>query len=162
MTLNHSSLADLFSDIADAIRAKTGGSSDIVADDFPDEIAAIPSGGGGTSKNAQIAPGFGRTNQTAYTAISGQSITVAKTGTYHVYWEGYRSSTSGTNGSCLYIGDSAHSSGNQTTFDATLTNCQAVHLTNVSLTKDQVITVRARARSTSYYMYVFGLTIIEA
>lgn len=113
-------------------------------------------------KAVQIAPGFGRTNQTSYTAISGQEITVAKTGTYHVYWTGFRSSTSGSNGSALYVDDSAHTSGNQTTFDGTLTNCQSVHLTNVSLTKDQVITVRARARGTQYYMYVFGLTIIEA
>lgn len=44
----HNSLAALFDDIADAIRAKTGSSAQIVADDFPDEIAAI-SGGGGAS-----------------------------------------------------------------------------------------------------------------
>lgn len=43
----HASLASLFSDIADAIRAKTGGSAAIVADDFPTAIAAIPTGGGG-------------------------------------------------------------------------------------------------------------------
>lgn len=44
----HTSLASLFGAIADAIRAKTGSSAQIVADDFPDEIAAI-SGGGGAS-----------------------------------------------------------------------------------------------------------------
>lgn len=32
-------------DIADAIRAKTGGTAPIMVDDFPDEISAIPSGG---------------------------------------------------------------------------------------------------------------------
>lgn len=37
----HTSLTSLFSDIADAIRAKTGGSSSIVADDFPTAIAGI-------------------------------------------------------------------------------------------------------------------------
>lgn len=41
---NHTSLASLFSDIADAIRAKTGGSAQIAADDFPTAIAAIPAG----------------------------------------------------------------------------------------------------------------------
>ena len=40
----HTSLTALFSDIADAIRAKTGGSASIVADDFPTAIAAIPAG----------------------------------------------------------------------------------------------------------------------
>ena len=38
---NHTSLASLFSDIADAIRAKTGGSAQIAADDFPTAIAGI-------------------------------------------------------------------------------------------------------------------------
>ena len=38
---NHTSLASLFSDIADAIRAKTGGSTQIAADVFPTAIAGI-------------------------------------------------------------------------------------------------------------------------
>lgn len=42
---NHTSLASLFSDIADAIRAKTGGSSNIIADNFPTAISQIPTGG---------------------------------------------------------------------------------------------------------------------
>lgn len=40
---NHTSLASLFGDIADAIRAKTGGSAQITADDFPTAIAGITS-----------------------------------------------------------------------------------------------------------------------
>lgn len=114
---------------------------------------------GGSSKNVQVAAGCDRVSTTSYSAVSGQTLTVAKTGTYDVYWSGYRSSTGGTNGSCLYIGNTAHTSGNQTTFT---NNGQYVHLTNVSLTKNDVITVRARARGTSYYMYVANLTIIEA
>ena len=113
---------------------------------------------GGTSKNVQIASGVDRVNTTSYTAVNGQTLTVTKTGTYHVYWTGFRSSTSGTNGSQLYIGNTAYGSA-QTTFT---NNGQAVHLTNVSLTANQTITVRARARGTSYYMYVGNLTIIEA
>lgn len=113
---------------------------------------------GGSSKNVQVASGVDRVSTTSYTAVNGQSLTVATTGTYDVYWTGYRSSTGGTNGSCLYIGDSAHTSGNQTTFT---NNAQTVHLTGVSLTKDDVVTVRARARGTSYYMYVGNLTIVQ-
>lgn len=45
MPNTHSTLSSLFTDIANAIRNKTGGSSPIVADDFPTEIANIPSGG---------------------------------------------------------------------------------------------------------------------
>lgn len=112
----------------------------------------------GSSKNVQIAQGVNRVNTTDYTAVSGQTLTVAETGKYDVYWSGYRSSTSGTSGSQLYIDDTAYSSAN-TTFS---NNGQSVHLTNVSLTKNQVIEVRARARNTSYYMYISNLTIIQS
>lgn len=112
---------------------------------------------GGQSMNVQVAAGVNRVNTISYTAVSGQSITVAETGTYDVYWAGYRSSTSGTSGSQLYIGNTAYGSA-QTTFSS---NGQSVHLTNVSLTKNQVVTVRARARGTSYYMYVANLTIVQ-
>ena len=123
-----------------------------------EEIVVNVSGGGGDSKNVQVASGVNRVNTTSYTEVSGQSLTVAKTGKYHVYWTGYRSSTSGTNGSQLYIGSTAYGSA-QTTFS---NNAQAVHLSNVSLTQGQTIAVRARARTTSYYMYVGNLTIVEA
>lgn len=121
------------------------------------ELVVNVSGGGGASMNVQVAAGVNRVNTTTYSAVSGQSLTVAKTGTYDVYWTGYRSSTSGTSGSQLYIGDTAYGSA-QTTFS---NNGQAVHLTGVSLTKDQVITLRARARNTSYYMYGGNLTIVQ-
>ena len=115
----------------------------------------VPSSG--SSKNVQIAQGVNRVATTSYTAVSGQSLTVAKTGTYHVYWSGFRSSTSGTNGSQLYVGNTAYGSA-QTTFS---NHGQSVHLSNVSLTANQTISVYARARGTSYYMYVSNLTIIE-
>lgn len=47
MPNTHSNLTSLFSDIADAIRGKTGSLATIVADDFPTAIANIPTGGGG-------------------------------------------------------------------------------------------------------------------
>lgn len=43
MPLEHETVTDLFTDIADAIRAKTGENNPIVADTFPDAIADIPS-----------------------------------------------------------------------------------------------------------------------
>ena len=115
------------------------------------------SGGGGSSKNVQIAAGVNRVATTSYSAISGQSIEVAVSGTYDVYWTGYRSSTSGTNGTQLYIGNTAYGSA-QTTFS---NNAQAVHLTGVQLTAGQTITLRGRARTTSYYMYGGNLTIVQ-
>lgn len=124
---------------------------------YENAATATVSGGG---KAVQIVSGSGRVTTTNYTEVSGQTITVEKTGTYDVYWFGYRSSASGTNGSQLYIGSTAYGSP-VTSFDATLLNCQNVHLSGVSLTAGQTIAVRARARSTSYYMYVANLTIIE-
>lgn len=121
------------------------------------ELVVNVSGGGG--KAAQIATGIGRVTTTTYTA-TGIKLTVAKTGTYSVYWMGYRSSASGTNGSQLYINDSAYGTA-QTTFHGTYTNYQFVTLSGVSLTAGQVIEVYARARATQYNMSAMNLTIIE-
>lgn len=41
---NHTSLASLFGDIANAIRGKTGGSGQIAAEDFPTSISEIATG----------------------------------------------------------------------------------------------------------------------
>lgn len=46
MANTHNTLGELFTDIADAIREKTGSTEQIVADNFPAEIEAIESGGG--------------------------------------------------------------------------------------------------------------------
>lgn len=43
----HNSLSELFTDIAASIRAKTGGTDTIVADNFPEAIEAIEAGSGG-------------------------------------------------------------------------------------------------------------------
>ena len=44
MPNTHETLRGLFSDIADAIRAKTGEAGTIIVDQFPDAIAAISTG----------------------------------------------------------------------------------------------------------------------
>lgn len=46
MNNTHTNLISLFRNIADAIRSKTGGTSPIVADNFPTEISNIETGGG--------------------------------------------------------------------------------------------------------------------
>ena len=112
---------------------------------------------GGSSKNIQTYIGYDETNATSYTATD-VSLTVAKTGTYKVSWIGWRSTGSGTSGSQLYIGNTAYGSAN-TTF--TRSYGQNIVLNNVSLTQGQTITVRARARGSSYYMCVGNLIIEE-
>lgn len=113
---------------------------------------------GGSSKNAQVVQqGSTRIASTTYTKACGD-ITVSKTGTYNVYWTAYRTSTSGTWGTQLYIGSTAYGTA-QATFSSYY---QTVHLTNVSLTANQKVSVYGRSRGSNYYLYVGQLTIIES
>ena len=117
------------------------------------------SGGGGTSKNAQVVQGTTRTTSSAQTAI-GAEMTVSKTGKYDVYWSGFRSSTSAsyTFGTQLFIDNTAYGSENTTWSNHVQNN----HLSNVSLTQGQKIRVRGRnSRGSSYYIYAPTLVIIE-
>lgn len=120
-----------------------------------DSVTVNVSGGGG--KNVQVLQSTTRTTSTSYTKLCGD-ITVAKTGTYDVYWTGFRSSTSGTWGTQLYIGSTAYGTA-QTTYS---NHVQTVHLSNVSLTANQKVSVYGRSRGSNYYAYVGMLTIIEA
>ena len=65
----HTSLASLFTDIADAIRGKTGGSAALVADDFPTAIAAIP----GCTVRAVTATPSSDSDSLSFTVNSGMS-----------------------------------------------------------------------------------------
>lgn len=125
-----------------------------------DRVASVTgtySGGGGSSKNVQVAQSTNRVTATSLTAISGFSITVAETGTYDVYWSAFRSSTSGTWSTRLYIAGTA-SGDEQTTWT---NHIQNVHLTDVSLTKNQTVQVYGKSRGTNYYLYGGTLTIIQ-
>lgn len=118
------------------------------------------SGGGGTSKNAQVVQGTTRTTSSSMTAI-GAELTVSKTGKYDVYWSGIRTGTSSsyTYATQLYIDGTAYGSENTTWTN----HVQNIHLTNVSLTANQKLRVRGRcSRGTSYYMYAPTLVIVEA
>lgn len=111
--------------------------------------------GGGSSKNAQSAQSTSRASSSSYAELV--TLTCAVAGKYDVYWSTFRSSTSGTWGSQLYINDSAY--GN---VESTFTNhIQNVHLTNVSLSANDEVAVRARSRGSNYYAYVGTLTIIQ-
>ncbi|MCQ2077029.1 MAG: hypothetical protein MJZ20_08430 [Bacteroidaceae bacterium] len=54
MPNEHETLTELFTDIADAIREKTGETATIKADDFPAAIADIETGGGGITPTGTI------------------------------------------------------------------------------------------------------------
>lgn len=113
--------------------------------------------GGGSSKNAQTAQSTTRSTSTSYTEVI--TLTCTKAGTYNVYWSTFRSSTSGTWGSQLYINDTAYGSAQTGSWS---NHIQNIHLTNVSLSANAEVAVRVRSRGSSYYGYVGTLTIIEA
>lgn len=117
-------------------------------------IANVPTSGGG-GMNVQGYLGMGSSRQASLVDV-GVSLTVAKTGTYSVSWMGCRNTNGGTSTSQLYINNAAYGSAQQT---FTNTYAQTVTLTGVQLTAGQTVSVRARARSTSYYMMVGNLII---
>ena len=117
------------------------------------------SSGGGSSKNVQVLQSTSRTNSSSLTKVLGD-LTVAKTGTYDVYWSGGRTntSTSYTWGTRLYIDGTGYGTENTTWSN----NCQSNHLSNVSLTANQKLSVYARGRTGSYYTFAPMLVIIES
>jgi len=117
---------------------------------------AVPTGGG-SSKNAQTAQSTSRATSSSYTKVI--SLTCEKSGTYDVYWSTFRSSTSGTWGSQLYIDDSAHGSAITSGWS---NHIQNNHLTGVQIEAGEEVAVRVRTRGSNYYGYVGTLTIIEA
>ena len=110
---------------------------------------------GGSSKNVQVAQSTTRVANTAYTKTA--SLTCSVSGTYDVYWDCFRSTTSGTSGSQLYIGGSASGSAN-TTFS---NHAQNNHRTGVQINANQEVAVYVRSRATNYYAYCGQLTIIQ-
>ena len=116
-------------------------------------------GGGGTSKNVQVLQSTSRTNTSSLAKVLGD-LTVSKTGTYDIYWSGGRSntSTSYTWGTRLYVNGSGYGTENTSWNN----NIQNNHLSNVSLTANQKLSVYARGRTGSYYTFVPMLVIIES
>ncbi|MCR5448379.1 MAG: hypothetical protein K6F23_03190 [Solobacterium sp.] len=112
---------------------------------------------GGSSKNVQTAQSTTRATSSTYTEVI--TLTCTKAGTYHVYWSTFRSSTSGTWGSQLYLNDTAYGTAETGSWS---NHIQNIHLTNVQITANAEVAVRVRTRGSNYYGYVGTLTIIEA
>lgn len=121
------------------------------------QATGTASGGGGESKNSQTAQSTSRSTSTTYTEVI--SLTCEKTGTYDVYWSTFRSSTSGTWGSQLYLDNTAYGSAQTGSWS---NHIQNIHLANVQIDAGEEVAVRVRSRGSNYYGYVGTLTIIEA
>lgn len=109
----------------------------------------------GSTKNVQYYMGVDNVKSTSYVATD-VALTVSKSGTYTVSWLGWRASTGGTNGSQMYINDSAYGTANTSFIGTTGQNNT---LTGVSLSAGDNIVIRARSRNTTYDMYVGNLII---
>lgn len=149
-----------FTDVTDT----TAAASDVASGKYfytanGTRTAGTNSGGGGSSKNVQILQSTSRANSSSLTKVLGD-LTVSKTGTYDIYWSGGRSNTSSsyTWGTRLYVDGSGYGTENTSWTN----NCQSNHLSNVSLTANQKLSVYARGRSGSYYTFAPMLVIIEA
>ncbi len=154
MAVNHIKFGNIELDVSDT----TATASDVAQGKYFYTNAGVRTAGtasGGGGMNVQAYHGMAYARATSYTATS-VTLTVETTGTYKVSWMGFRNTTSGTSGSQLYINGYAYGSA-VTSF--TSSYGQSVVLNNVSLDAGDVLVVRARSRSTSYYMYVGNLII---
>ena len=153
-TINAVTTTNLTADnIKSGVTVQVGDSSD---SDCVTSVTGTYSGGGGSSKNVQAY--FGRAQRTANSyGATDLTITVAKTGTYNVYWTAWRSSSSGTMGTNLHRNNSSGT--NQQTFTGTYG--QNITLTNQSYTQGDVLTLYATSGSTSRSIYVANLIIEE-
>lgn len=116
------------------------------------------SGGGGSSMNVQIDNTNHRISGTTY-VDTGAYLKVSVAGTYDIYWSAFRSSTSsGTNGTQLY--KNGNTQGNaQTSWSNSY--AQTPKLSGVTLAKNDELQIYARASSSSRYVCVGNLTIVQ-
>ena len=116
------------------------------------------SGGGGSSMNVQIDNTNHRISGTTY-VDTGAYLKVSVAGTYDIYWSAFRSSTSsGTNGTQLYKNGSTQGSA-QTSWSNSY--AQTPKLAGVTLAKNDELQIYARASSSSRYVCVGNLTIVQ-
>lgn len=115
-------------------------------------INAAPVSAGG--KDIQVYSGMDYKSTTSLSATA-VTATAKATGTYKVSWMGFRSASQNTFSSRAYVNGSAVGT-DQTTFTRTYGQyCEET----LSLNAGDVVTIYARSRNTSSYMYVGNLIL---
>ena len=138
--------------IKQGVTVQVGDSSD------SDRVASVTGtySGGGSSKNVQTAQSTTRSTSTSGSNVI--SLTCSTAGTYTVRWSTFRSSTSGTWGSRLYIGGTAYETMHTSDWSNHIQNRE---VTGVSISANQAVAVYVQSRGNNYYGYVGTLTIIQ-
>lgn len=137
-----------------AITSNTTGSNTLDVSQYATATVNVPTSG--SSMNVQTAQSTTRSTSTSGTNVI--SLTCSKAGTYTVRWSTFRSSTSGTWGSRLYIGGTAYETMNTSGWSNHIQNRE---VTGVSISANQAVAVYVQSRGNSYYGYVGTLTIIQ-
>ena len=141
------------SELVSGNKAITANGNNIDVADYA-TVSVNVSGGG--SKNVQTAQSTTRSTSTSGTNVI--SLTCSTTGTYTVRWTTFRSNTSGTWGSRLYIGGTAHETMQTSGWSNHVQNRE---VTGVSISANQAVAVYVQSRGSNYYGYVGTLTIIQ-
>lgn len=138
----------------------TSNGTNIDVASYATATVAVPTGGGGMNIQASIASSVIQVS--TYTATN-VKLTVSVAGTYTVAWDGARSTSSGTSGSRIYRtrnGTTSSIGTAVTTFNMG-TYGQHNTLTGQAFEVGDVLTIYARARGSTYSMYVSNLIITQ-
>lgn len=126
---------------------------------------------GSGGKNTQAIIGLYVTTKSAYKP-SGLKLTVGKTGTYTIKWVCQRMSTSGTNGTALYINNTQYGNNFEETWGITYYKDNTQNPTtapewaynevnNVSLSENDVVQIYSRSNNNTNWLYNYSLVIEE-
>lgn len=124
------------------------------ADGYSSVMVNVPTSG--SSMNVQVAQNDMRTTSTSYMEVI--NLTCDTAGTYDVYWTTFRSSSQGTWGSQLYLGNTAYGTADTGNWS---NHVQNVHLTGVNISANQKVSVYVRSRGSGYFCYVGTLIIVQ-
>ena len=124
------------------------------------DYASVDVSVSGSGKNIQMNMERKEISNTTY-VTTGLSLTVAKAGTYKVYWVMDRNTTSGTTGTRVYRGSTfvgtTHSTWTYNGNNRNGMNCEE----EIVFSANDTVTIYARSRSTSYICGVSDLVIVE-